>query len=382
MSDEGSAAVIFSLERPDVAALEALWTGLEPRCEINFYLSWSWIGPWLAEAGPPDFILVGRSGGEIVCLGLFRRSIQRRHGFVRSRALHLHETGSQQQDSIVIEYNGLLTDRRFGRLEAQAIAFLRSNAVETGRFDEVQLGGIAEEVHEVLGQAGLATYVRAKKATAFVDLEKVRASDGGYLATLSANTRYQIRRALKIYEGRGALALEPARSTGEALLFFDLLGELHEEAWRKRGKEGAWSYPFLVAFHRRVIETSFTEGGIEIVRISCGGTPIGYIHCLIHGGWIGSYLSGFAYEPDNKVKPGLVSFYLYIEHRMKAGGEIFDFLAGDHRYKASLGEPGANMYWVQVAEPRWHLRLENALRRVKRRAQSLLGRSPAEDQAS
>jgi CelD/BcsL family acetyltransferase involved in cellulose biosynthesis len=77
-----------------------------------------------------------------------------------------------------------------------------------------------------------------------------------------------------------------------------------------------------------VIETSFPEGGIEIVRVSCGNAPIGYIHCLVRGGWIGSYLSGFDYEADNKVKPGLVSFYLYIEHKLKTGGEVFDFLAG------------------------------------------------------
>jgi hypothetical protein len=101
------------------------------------------------------------------------------------------------------------------------------------------------------------------------------------------------------------------------------------------------------------------------VRVSCGGQAIGYIHCLVRGGWIGSYLSGFAYEADNKMKPGLVSFTLYVQHRLQRGGDLFDFLAGDHRYKTSLGQPGPRMYWFRVQENRVQFRLEHTLRRAK-----------------
>jgi len=356
-------AVEFSLEKPAKAALRALWTELEARSNITFYLSWSWIGAWIEEAGMPDLVLVGRAGGEPVCLGLLRRGVQRRHGFVRSRTLYLHETGDEEKDVIFIEYNGLLTDRRFGRLEPRALAFLR----EVGGFDEVQLGGVAEDGYEAVRAAGYRTHVHALKTTAFVDLKAIRAAGGDYLASISSNTRYQIRRALRIYEGRGPLTLQPALSVAEALAFFDAMGELHERAWRQKSEGGAWRFPFLLAFHRRLIAASFPDGGIEIVRIACGEAPIGYIHCLVRDGWFGSYLSGFAYEADNKVKPGLVSFYLYIEEKLKSSGDIFDFLAGDHRYKTSLGEPGPNMYWFRVQERRPQLMLEAALRWVKQR---------------
>ncbi|HEX9954929.1 MAG TPA: GNAT family N-acetyltransferase [Allosphingosinicella sp.] len=357
-------AVAFSLERPDRAALEAQWRALEARADITFYLSWDWIGAWVDEAGMPDHVLVGRAGGEIVALGLLRRNVEKRHGFVRSRTLHLHATGCKEQDVIFIEYNGLLTDRRFGALEAEAVAFLRARQGEIGRFDEIGFGGFAEDRFETL--AGERTHVHALKSTAFVDLKALRESGDDYLETLSANTRQQIRRAVRIYEGRGALTLEPARSVEEALAFFEEMGRLHEAAWRQKGDDGgAWRFPFLVDFHRRVIERSFASGGIEIVRISCGAEAIGYIHCLVRGGWIGSYLSGFAYEADNKVKPGLVSFCLYIQHRLKTGGEVFDFLAGDHRYKTSLGKPGPRMYWFRVQERRPQLLAERALRRFK-----------------
>ena len=375
-------AVSFALERLDTAALRNVWIDLEQRASITFFLSWFWIGTWVQLAGPPDFILVGRADGEIVCLGLLRRSVQWRHRFVRSRTLCLHETGNTDQDALYTEYNGFVSDRRFGDLGPHAIAFLR-RSVALGRFDELQIGGAVERDYDRVREAGHKTQLYARKSTAYVDLRAVREAGGEYLATVSANTRYQIRRALKIYESRGPLSLQPARTTEEALRFFDELGVLHEEAWQKRGRGGAWRYPFLVAFQKRLIETAFDAGGIDIVRISCGETPIGYIHCFVRNGWIGSYLSGFAYEADNKIKPGLVSFYLYIEHKLKTGGEVFDFLAGDHRYKTSLGQPGPTMIWYRVQERRPLLLLEEALRRVKQRVDGLRRKraAPAETEA-
>lgn len=368
-------AVTFTLESFGAAALAGQWQALEARSDATFYLSWGWIGAWVAEAGPPDHVLVGRAGGEIVCLGLLRRRRLTRHGFVRSRAILLHETGAEDEDVIFIEHNGFLTDRRFGHLEPQAIAYLRGKQEELGGFDELHFGGFLDDKFDAVRAAGFPIYVHSLKTTAQLDLDGIRAGTGGYLETLSSNTRYQIRRAVKLYEARGPLEVQPARTPGEALAFFDAMGALHERAWRGRGEAGgAWRYPFLVAMQRRIIAESFASGGVSLVRISCGGNAIGYIHCLVKDGWIGSYLSGFAYEDDNKVRPGLVSFYLYIEHLLKGDARVFDFLAGDHRYKTSLGRPGPLMYWFRVQERRPQFLVEDALRWVKQRAEKLLGR--------
>lgn len=359
-------AVTFALERLGTAEIESLWRALEDRADVTFYLSWSWIGAWLQEAGPPDFVAVGRADGEVVALGLLRRAVRRRHGFVRSRTLCLHETGDEKKDVIFIEYNAFLTDRRFDPVEPEAIAFLRGEAKAVGRFDEIQLGGFTRSRYDSIA-AGQRTHVQALKTTAQVDLAALRASGGDYLATLSANTRQQIRRSIRLYEERGPLSLRAAASAQEAQAWFEEMGILHEQAWRAKGDGGAWRFPFLLAFHRRLIDTAFASGGVEIVRIACGDTPIGYIHCLVRGGWIGSYLSGFAYEADNKAKPGLVSFALYIQEKLRSDVQVFDFLAGDHRYKMSLGRRGPDMYWFTVQERRWQLRLEDALRAVKQR---------------
>jgi CelD/BcsL family acetyltransferase involved in cellulose biosynthesis len=239
------------------------------------------------------------------------------------------------------------------------------------------MSGVTEAQYEEAKALGCTVDLISRKRTAIVDLSSIRQSGQDYLATVSPNTRYQIKRAVKIYQNRGPLALHSARSVDQALKFFDELGRLHEVAWQKRGPGGAWRYPFLVAFHRRLIERAFPAGGIDIVKVSCGDTPIGYLYCLVRGGWIGSYLSGFAYEEDNKVKPGLVSFYLYIQHKLETKGDVLDFLAGDHRYKTSLGQPGPALYWFRIQQQRPQFVVERGLRRVKQYVEGLR-RAPAE----
>jgi hypothetical protein len=167
-------AVAWTLERPDRAALEAQWRALECRADVTFYLSWDWIGAWIDEAGLPDWALVGKAGGEIVCLGLLRRRAERRHRFVASRTLHLHATGCEDQDVIFIEHNAFLTDRRLGPLDAEAIGFLRTRQREIGRFDEISLGGFTEDRFEAVRAAGVRTHVHALKSTAFADLAALR----------------------------------------------------------------------------------------------------------------------------------------------------------------------------------------------------------------
>lgn len=365
--------VTFSVERLDPLALQELWTDLERRAEITFFLSWFWIGTWVELAGAPDFVLIGRAGGEVVCLGLLRKKVQWRHRVLRSRTLFLNQSGNPEEDVICIEYNGFLCDRRFRGIQVEALAYLRQSSA-VGKFDELQMGGVTEDVYEEACKLGCAIHVSSLKQSAYVDLKSIRDNGQDYLDTVSANTRYQIRRAVKIYKNRGPLSVQPARTTSEALQFLDELGILHEAIWRKRGPGGAWRFPFLVAFHKRLIEKAFPSGGIDIVKISCGDKPIGYIHCLVRDGWIGSYLSGFAYEEDNKIKPGLVSFYLYIQHKLETSGDTFDFLAGDHRYKTSLGQSGQLMYTFRIQERRLQLLVEQGLRYAKGRARAILKR--------
>src|SRR5487761_2356166 len=77
-----------------------LWRALEARADVTFFLSWDWIGAWLAELDPLPPILVGTAGGVPVLLGALvpRRRVE--GGLVRVDGLHLHTTGERAKDVI------------------------------------------------------------------------------------------------------------------------------------------------------------------------------------------------------------------------------------------------------------------------------------------
>ncbi len=351
---------------PGLDALGALWRDLEDRADITFYLTWHWIGTWVEEAGLQPHLLVARDGGRLVGLGLFVAGLQRRHrGLLRSRTLFLHETGDPEIDINCIEYNGFLVDRAYGeRLERQMLDVALSTP-DLPAWDELRLGGVLERYPAMA--SGIKAHLVSSRATAQVDLEAVRASGKGYLDSLSSNTRYQTRRAMKLYARRGPLVLETARSVEEALGFLDGLKALHQRYWLARGSRGAFGYPFLERFHRRMIARAFPAGEVELLRITAGEAPIGYLYNFIHKGWVGTYLSGFAYEEDAKLKPGYVSFALCVEHHLQRDSRVVDFLAGELRYKTSLGTPTHIMVNVDLQKPRLKLKLEDVGRAVKNR---------------
>ena len=77
--------------------------------------------------------------------------------------------------------------------------------------------------------------------------------------------------------------------------------------------------------------------------------------------------TGFRYESDPRLKPGLVSHCLCINRHLDDGSDVYDFMAGDARYKANLGEPGPDMIYLLAERPTWPLQLESALHGAKRR---------------
>ena len=126
--------------------------------------------------------------------------------------------------------------------------------------------------------------------------------------------------------------------------------------------------PSFVEFHRRLIELAFPTGGIQYLRLTAGETVLAYLYNFVSDGHVQFYLSGIDYGIDPSTKPGMLAHWLAIEHNLAAGRRIYDFLAGDARYKRSLSTGGDRTLWLVLQRPRWRLQLESFGRRVKRAA--------------
>jgi len=380
-------------------ALEQLWRELEARSDCHFFLSWDWIGSWIAEIGVSVQVLIGRSAGQVVLLGLLVPSFRRGRIPFNISGAGLHITGDPQQDVITIEYNGFLVARDCNRAtanqtiadnatswaEAAAIRFLLRDKTAPGKYpvrriDELHLRNVLslydtldDRIAIAAGQAAVLREVVWSKPSWRVDLEAIRASGRTYMDSLSANTRQQIRRSMRLYEKQGELSVTRARDRAEALAFLDDLKALHQPYWISRGEPGAFAFPFFERFQRRLIETCHPHGGVELIRVTRGNIPIGYLYNLVYRRHVYSYQSGFRFEADSKLKPGLVSHCLCIDMHEREGSRVYDFMAGDNRYKANLGSPGPDMHYVLLQRPTPQTRLESGLRFLRERLRSAIG---------
>jgi len=355
----------------DIDELGKAWRALESRATASFFQSWGWIGCWLrvlpAEALPR--LLEVRAGARVVGLGALGLGEGRRHGVVRTRGLFLNETGDPAYDRLTIEYNGLLVDPAFGdRVEAQAFGWLVANEAA---WDELYFSGIGPARaarYRTLGETlGLRPWIRDRKRCDFVDLAALRDADRDHAATLSSNTRYQIRRARRLYGVGEGDTVEVATSVEEAFAFLDGLKTLHQAYWRRRGQSGAFASPFFENFHRVLVRDRFAADEIQLLRVTAGGTPIGYLYNFVRDGHVYAYQSGFRYDDDPKLKPGLVTHAMAIEHNLRAGARVYDFMAGEGQHKASLGTDSVELFWLVLQRDRLRFRVEGGLRKVKQR---------------
>jgi CelD/BcsL family acetyltransferase involved in cellulose biosynthesis len=310
---------------------------------------------------------VGEAAGALVLLGLLvphrRRELG---GLIRVDALHLHATGRAAMDVIAQEYNGFLVDRAWaGKAERAAASWLLGFRTGRRRFDELHVKDATEARAEALAAPESLVRVLSRKPSWQVDLRAVRAApEGAFLNTISANTRYQIRRSLKLYGARGKVAATAAPDADTALTWLDQLARLHQEQWTARGQPGGWAFPFFAGFQRRLVAACVPAGKAEIVRVSAGEEVVGYVYNLISGGHVMAFVSGFAFDSDARLKPGLMSHALCIQLHADAGRERYDFLAGAYRYKASLGTPGPAFVHLQMQRATPMTRMERGVRAV------------------
>ncbi|WP_207460014.1 GNAT family N-acetyltransferase [Azospirillum sp. SYSU D00513] len=348
--------------------LEPVWRSLEDRADPSFFLSWHWIGSWLEclPDGVRPHLLTARHDGEMVGLAVLCPRTVRRFGLLPARRWFLHETGDALFDRIFMEYNGLLVDRRWAAAVTEACLFWLHRSLP--RRDELVLSGLdaltdgaARHVAERLGGR---LELRTGDLCRYVDLEPVRRAGGDYRASLGRNTRAAVRRTERLYAGRGPLAFRVAGTVEEALADFERLETLHQAHWTARGKPGAFANPAFRPFHRTLIRRGVPAGAVRLCRVGAGGETIGILYNFAYRGQVLNYQGGFAYEPDNRLKPGVLSHVLAIEDSLERGERCYDFMSTPSGHKPLLANAQRPMNWLVFGPYGVAHRFEAGLRRA------------------
>lgn len=354
------------IDGQNISQLELQWAQLEFHVKPTYFLSWGWVATWLRLL--PDtilpMVLVAKYNGETIGLAVFIQNTLSRRGLVApSKALVIHETGDLDYDLLRIEYNNILI-----RQECQAevaIAFLTYLKKQFDDWDEILLSAADSSSPltnpELVRNCGLNLKINKKQPSWYVDLQKLRENGKVYLDSLSSNTRYQIRRAVRKCEKYGKLEFSIAKSSEEALDYLSRLAKWHQKYWRSRGINGCFSNPFLLKFHQTLIHDRFKKGEIQFVHVRVGNVELGYLYNLIKDDCVYFYQSGFNYEAGKKLKPGLIAHYKAIEYNYEQGMSAYNFLASDDRYKRSLSTNKHQLLWVSLQKNKLKFQLENTL---------------------
>ena len=314
-----------TLSRPDFddPALAAEWDALTAARRSPF-LRWSWAGCLAAARHPDPWLLTVREAGDIVGLALLGRTRS-----VLGTTLHLNETGDPAADALFVEHNGIVSapGQEAGMLAA-LFEVVRGRVVLSG-VDDAWLAAARSAGGVVMpAQTRLAPFVR------------LNAPD-----TRSRNTRAQLARSNRSY---GApLEVTRAAAVGEAQEFLDAMLPWHLESWRARGVASGLAGAPVQVFLRALLHRAVPTGDAEMLRVDAGGRVLGYLLNLRAGGRVAAYASGFDYAGAGPHgKPGLSSHAAAIVRARTEGALEYDFLAGDDRYKRSLGNDTRALHWL------------------------------------
>lgn len=347
-----------------MASLESEWLDLEARSNNYFFLSWTWVQAWLETYEPTVDVLKVIHQDRIVGMVLIAKGEEVRFGVLNSNAIYFQQTGVPTEDQIWIEYNSILVDETHhtGAIEATCQFLVQYYK----GWDELILGAVTESEATLIEDAcGLSRHDLWEAPTYGVDLAAIRESGQDYLSTLSRNTRYQIRRAIKRYTESGEIKLVSAPSVEAAISCFDEIGPLHIARWGAEPDQSGYANSRFVDFHKKLIEIAWPKGQIDVTKIAVDGKPIGYFYNFIYRGRVYFYLSGLVVESDNTLKPGLLGHALCIQNYIKKGYDFYDFMGGGERYKASMATEQQKLFKISLQKKMLKFEIEKLGRRLK-----------------
>ena len=342
---------------PDLwPTLRPAWaTLLERTGEVSAFLSEGWISAWIhafAERMSTSGLLWRDAAGQPVGCALISVG-SNRVGPLRISSAFLNASGAWE---VGCDHNDVLVvDAHRAQVYDDLVSILRSTGA-----DEVRLKGVRRDLYRELSRrwpyTGWDSYC---SESPYVDLVGIRASGRPYLRHLSANTRGGIRRSIRLYEeALGPASVEVAGGPAEALAWFDELVELHERSWRIRGQEGGFKGNAR-AFHQSLIRRSAGRSGgeglaVDLVRVRFGGHTVGLLYNVVYQRRVLFYQSGLRYDADGRLKPGLVSHALAVDHYLRCDDFEYDFLGGESepvQYKRSLATDRRPLHWAQLVSP-------------------------------
>jgi CelD/BcsL family acetyltransferase involved in cellulose biosynthesis len=345
------------------------WEALESFADGSFFTSWTWIHSWISvlPAGIDLWVLKARRAGLLCGLAILVKTRRRVLGLADAESWWLHATGRPECDLVFIEYNDFLVHR--GDAPKIRQAMLRHWRASTDPCAEFHAPGVRAEDWAFLSQEDFRQRHHIQQAFSL----DMRASGtdtppNDLTGLLRPNTRSLVRRSRKEFEKQGVIVAREAANTAEALNWFGELLVLNAQRFAAMGVRSNCTDPQFRHFHVHLLAKASPM--VRMVRISAGEQLIAYLYAFIHRDRAYAYQAGMDFSnPDNKARPGYVSHMLAASMWAAQGVRVYDFMAGDARYKENLSNQQTALNWLTLHKAQhWAHRLEDLWIAVKQSA--------------
>jgi hypothetical protein len=340
-------------DQVDISQLKHDWLSIEHHQELPFFLTWEWIECWLTSYEPRLIVVKANVNDSVVALGLFTLSSEHRHKFVDSRQLRLNQVGDPLQDQIWMEYNDFIADSDH---KSEAVNICLKAMFSLTNWDEIILSMMsqprAQEILEIIPGA----FRTISNPCYRVNLASLRQQNISYLASLSANTRHQINRSIRLYEKQyGKIFMQHASDMEQAIDLFHEAGIFHLHRWDDSG----YNNPLFIRFHENLIRGTFDKELVKLIKIKAGATTIAILYFHIVKENVYFYLHGLHYDGNSKLKPGLVAHSLTTQYFLDQNMRIYDYMGGYSQYKVQLGQRSNDLVSVVIQRPRISFAVEH-----------------------
>lgn len=307
------------------------------------FLTWEWLYTWWKHlAGDRRlFVLVVRSGDELIAIAPFARSTRKVASLLPVPAIEFLGTGTVGSD-----YLDIIVRRG---AEEEALDALGAYLVYSSvMLDLAQLDAQASASAELAGILTANGWNRLRRKTGvspFISL--AGHSWETYLATLGSEHRYNFNRRLKQANKNFDVRFEQACSPEECRIALDRLIALHNMRWQGHGGSDAFHSKDLVRFHREMARLALDREWLRLFVLSFDGVPVAALYGFLYQHVFYFYQSG--YDPGyRKHSVGLLAMGLAIKQAIEDSATQYDMLHGDESYK---------FHWAKELRELEHLEL-------------------------
>jgi Acetyltransferase (GNAT) domain len=359
-------SVSISILQPQFTNFDSLLDRL-PSLVPNFFLGKTWTSSYFSHWPAKDaygVMCLNKLPIAYLSIGVFKSRL----GF-EYKSIGFNRSSSIELNDVTLEANGLLG------LEAKSLTaifpyFIKS-LLSRDDWDEIRFEAISKgECKDISKKAEnhkLIPLVTSESTSYITDLDLIRQKfSGDFLLSRSANTRAQLRRAKKNVERElGKIELKTATSQSEALLWLGELASFHKLRWNGNDEKKGFGIEAFSSFQKSLLKASFETSELQMLQLSAGGKPLGYLYNFVFEKRVFFYMSGVDYQGTEHLKPGMLMHWLAIEHNLRLGVKTYDFLAGTNRYKESLCTDKIELVSLTLRRPKLAFRVESVLRKTK-----------------